>query len=78
MSRYPAPPSTSTTPALPPSDPPGGRWWSSQQSADYLGINVRTLRLHVAKGNLRCRRVGRLYKFEKETLDKFAQVIDNS
>jgi hypothetical protein len=42
-----------------------------------LGINTRTLRQHVAKGNIVCRRAGKLYKFELETLDEFAPVIDN-
>ena len=59
---------------------PGGaatRWLSTKDAAAYLGINTRTLRQHVAKGNLICRRVGKLYKFELETLDEFAQVIDN-
>jgi excisionase family DNA binding protein len=77
MSRY---ESSSEPPRVPsdgPRDSPGPRWLSSQQAADYVGINVRTLRLHVAKGHLRCRRVGKLYKFEKEVLEEFAKVIDN-
>jgi excisionase family DNA binding protein len=59
---------------------PGGaaiRWLSTKDAAAHLGINTRTLRQHVAKGNIVCRRAGKLYKFELETLDEFAPVIDN-
>jgi excisionase family DNA binding protein len=53
------------------------RWLSTKDAAAHLGINTRTLRQHVAKGNIVCRRAGKLYKFELETLDEFAPVIDN-
>jgi len=48
---------------------------SVEDAAYYLGIGTRTLRRYAAEGDIEHRRVGRLLKFERATLDDFVRPL---
>ncbi|MGJ8632285.1 MAG: helix-turn-helix domain-containing protein [Luteolibacter sp.] len=46
-------------------------------AAAFLGISTRSVRRHIASGDLPHRRVGWLIKFDRDTLDGFAVPFSN-
>lgn len=48
---------------------------SVHQAAEYLGISSRSIRRHVANGDLEHRRAGWLIKFDKTALDEFTAPV---
>jgi excisionase family DNA binding protein len=52
------------------------RWVSPEQAADYLGVNVKTIRRLIATGQITGRRLGkRLIRVDLDELDATMQLI---
>ena len=49
---------------------------SVNEAADYLGISTRSVRRHIANGDLTHERVGWLIKFKQTDLDAFVVRVE--
>ena len=61
---------TRTTPTL---EGPVGRWYSSDEAAEYLNIDVKTLYRLQRANKITHYKVGRLLKYRVEHLDEYLE-----
>ena len=54
------------------------RWYSIKEIAEYLGIKRDTLYKWVYRKNIPAHKVGRLWKFKKEEIDKWVKSDENT